>query len=140
MGKKWQFLTGDVNWRDYGGKWYRVVDHSNKVDPKWHAPLNAYHVLEFYNLEEATGDYNKKQGKYLVKVDLIDLGYDAWRDRIPDALKTSGTSTGNLMKMTMQQRELHILEAMTYYSGGDRVYNTIGNNARKVMSAAMARG
>jgi len=140
MAAKWKFLSGDVNWRDYGGMWYRVVDPSNRIDPQWNCPLNAYHLLKFVNLEDAVGDYDKKKGKYLVIVEVIDLGYDAWRDRIPDALRVVGQTIAGIKMLPMVEREKMILEAMEAYSGGDKVFSNIGNNARALMTEAMKRG
>jgi len=144
MDKKWHFLSGDMNWRLYGGQWYRMVDQSKTMDPKWKCPLNAYHVIEFHNLEEEVGKgrYDEEKGKYVAVCDSIDLSYEAWREKIPAALKCGGhfTSLMKLMKMPMIQRELLILEDMVGYSGGDRVYSMYGKNAREVLAEVMARG
>lgn len=144
MDRKWHFLSGDVNWRLYGGKWYRVGEESKTIDPKWKCPLNIYHVIEFYNLEEQLGEgrYDEKQGKYIAVSELYDLSYGAWREKIPGALKSGGhfSSLIALMKMPMMQRELLILEDMSGYSGGDKVFSMTGNNARDVLAEVMARG
>ena len=52
MSNKWEFLTGDCNYKEYGGKWYKEVNN------------RCYHVIELINMHEATGEEN--QPKYAV--------------------------------------------------------------------------
>ena len=55
----WAFLTGDVNYKDYGGKWYRQVGDG------------LYHVIELINMVDAFGD--DVDFTYMVTLQEIDV-------------------------------------------------------------------
>lgn len=55
----WKFLTGDIGFQTFGGKWYRCIKESR------------YHVIELVNMHEATGD--EDQPTYHVNLQEIDL-------------------------------------------------------------------
>jgi len=40
----WKFLTGDINWQQYSGSWYRRLED------------RQYQVIELINLKDAMGD------------------------------------------------------------------------------------
>ena len=116
---RFEFLTGDVNWKDYGGKWYRRTgDHE-------------YYVIEFINWEDATGEPHP-QGKYCVEVSSVDLSSgSAWSRNIPNALRCCGISRPH--------NEVEVLEAVHCYMGGDRDLLSFGNNADRLLADAKRR-
>ena len=56
-----QFFTGDVNWRDYGGTWIRQV------------AARRFHFLQVTNMVEACGRDNDGQPTYAVELSEVDL-------------------------------------------------------------------
>ena len=56
---RFHWLTGDVNYREYGGTWYRRDDDT------------TFTIVEMVNMEDATGDI--KNGKYLAIVSEVDI-------------------------------------------------------------------
>ena len=44
--KKWVFLTGDVNWKQFGAKWFKIDSYDD----------NYCYVIEIINFEDATGE------------------------------------------------------------------------------------
>ena len=58
----WKFLTGDFNWQQYGGSWYRAVGE------------RQYQVIELINLKDAMGeDAEVTYGVSLKYVDLDEI-------------------------------------------------------------------
>jgi hypothetical protein len=58
---KFKFLTGDVNWKDYGGKFI-----SNKLN---NGDWDYYMILNVINMHDATGEEN--QDKYIVELQAV---------------------------------------------------------------------
>lgn len=116
--KKFEFLTGDVDWKDYGGKWFRMLDP------------HVYYVIEFINWEDATGKERHPSGnKYYVQCNVIDLSPGSpWHKQIPNALKSAGWEHEKNID------EVMVLEAVEQYMGGDREYEKLGNNAEKLLA------
>ena len=120
--KNFQFLTGDVNWKDYGGKWFR------EIDP------HEYYIIEFINWENATGEEFNHGNRYYVEGRLIDLSPgSSWHKNIKNALESYGIEKGE------ELTEIMILEAVDGYMGGDRVYEELGNNAEKLLADCKRR-
>lgn len=116
--QRFEFLTGDVNWKDYGGVWYR------RIDP------HIYYLIEFINFPNATGElYNGN--KYVVTGEIIDLNPGTpWYKEIPNATRSYDISDTN---------ELLTLEAVHGYMGGDREFAISGNNAEQLLADAKRR-
>jgi hypothetical protein len=114
--KKYKFLSGDVNWKDYGGKWYRSLgDH-------------IYFVVEFINFEDATGDL-VDGNKYAVIGASLDLTPGGcFADHFNSALDTLGWTMKSI------DNELQLLEALYVYRGGDHEMTLRGNNADKLLA------
>ena len=55
----WKFLTGDFNWQQYGGSWYRAVGE------------RQYQVIELINLKDAMGE--DAEVTYSVSLKYVDL-------------------------------------------------------------------
>jgi hypothetical protein len=118
----YQFLTGDVNWKDYGGIWYR------RIDP------HMYYLIEFINFEDATGELLDGKYKYIVEGKFIDLTPGSpWHKQIPNALRCVGESIDRVTD------ELQLLEAVNGYMGGDKEFELYGNNAEQLVADAKRR-
>lgn len=74
----WVFLTGDVNWEDYGGKWGKK------------GPDGAWYILRFENMLDAVGERDLgDDDKYLCEVRRIDLK-EVPREEIESAIRGCG--------------------------------------------------
>jgi len=116
MDHKFHFLTGDVNWKDYGGVWYRYDG------------VLCYTIIEFHNMQDCCGDVS--DGKYLVTIGTIDLSAISYAE-IARACKTIGITVEEAMK-----DQLMLLEACNAYGFSDRISYQYGNNYKKLMSWA----
>jgi hypothetical protein len=168
--KRFRFLTGDVNWQTYGGKWYRKASEGQ------------YHIIELTNMDECCGRDNEGQPTYCVDLSLIDLteipvdamtsalcscgledrplnlnAWDTWTENdrlmLVECLHSYGTKaplwqdSGNAYAPLLQQAraESHALdndEAMT--AALDRPVNRLGSTAAEFMrgdlDSALLRG
>ena len=143
--KSFRWLSGDVNWVNYGGKWYKRVEVSRFVDRIWKVRLNSYHIIEFINFEDATGELYYGKYPYTIEVSYIDLAFTPWHSQIGSALKCVGEEKyiPNLISgkaEMMFKSDLPILEAVHCYMGGDRVWNDYGKNAYELLESAKAQG
>jgi len=120
--RAFKFLTGDVNWKDYGGTWYRSTgDHT-------------YYTIEFINCEDATGG-QIKNSDYLVIGNSFDLTLDdaSSVSRAESALSVIGES------LKTAKSELELLDAMGAYGGYDEEFQLYGNNANELLAEAKRR-
>jgi hypothetical protein len=119
---RYEFLSGDVNWRTYGGKWYR------RIDP------HMYYVIEFINFLDATNELYDGKYKYVVTGEFVDLTPGSpWHKQIPNALAVVGETPGSVAS------ELQLLEAVHIYMGGDKEFELFGNNADQLLAEAKRR-
>jgi hypothetical protein len=109
----WQFLMGDVNYTDFGGKWVKQIEN------------NIYHIIELINMWDCTGDYN--QDKYNVSLQEINLDLID----IQSALKYCGW--GNDVDIT---DPLIIVESISSYGSYAPMGDYNGNNYRKLLREA----
>ncbi len=105
--KNYQFLTGDINFREYGGKWYRCTGDKE------------YYVIESVNMEDTIGDISN--GKYLFTVYSIDMD-NLTEKEIKDALSCYGWENEKDLN------ELMIMEACVSYGHADIITNEYSNN------------
>lgn len=159
MGKLFRVLSGDRNFVDYGGKWYRKV-----------AP-GQYHILELTNMKEACGA--DADSTYCVDLSEIDLCYVSPKtlrsavdccgdkedpEKLDELVKVEmlhsygssgqlGQWCGNAYKPLMQEaremsRELNDPEA--HEKAMNRTCNRLGSTVRETMvgdfNSAMVRG
>lgn len=161
IGGGFKFLVGDVNWKDYGGKWYKPV-----------AGTTRYHIIEFTNMDEACGRDNDGCPPYVVELSEVDTDNDQLEDAMrccgfddaeyqrdspaaAEALHSYGAksplwesgATGNAFKaLAAAKRESRALmrDASAYESAMDRPVNAIGSTAREYGSgdiqSAILRG
>ena len=141
---KLKFLTGDINWREYGAKWISPRQHNGDW-PYWL-------VVEFINLEDATGELYEGN-KYAVTISAISpeaAGLDNLHkaaeccgvDEIPEDDETKvqllsdygvqaqlGVFDGNNATKLMKQarKECEIIAHFTFGFSMDRYINRIGS-------------
>jgi hypothetical protein len=108
---KFCFLTGDVNYLDYGGKWYR------KVSP------TRFHIIELLNMWDATGDTN--QEKYYVSLCEV----DTTSSQLKVAYECSGVESS-------EASELEKAGALHDYGAVAPLNTWAGSNANKLISQA----
>jgi len=111
MKKAFQFLTGDVNYLDYGGKWYRQVD------------ATRYHVIELINYWEATGE--KDMDKYYVSLSEVDLN----SPQLKEAIKCCGDDENELT-------DLWKVDSLASYGAKAPLGTWSGSNANKLIASA----
>jgi hypothetical protein len=111
------FLSGDVNFRDYGGKWIK-------------ADGSDYYIIEL--LAQTEYGWDPEDGKYLVILTAIDVA-NASPDIVRRALDTAGWASD------IPIDEFMIAEALSEYGAGDIIWNTFTNNYREALTAATRR-
>lgn len=145
MSDRYYFLTGDVNWREYGAKWIKRCPYYGGTE---------YYVLELINWEDAQGepvqlrgnsyDYPNMYGgphhnipagsyKYSVQVTHFDT---SWYDKaeLERALESSGWD--GISALSPYRRKTALVEAYTSYGLGDTIDIRYGNNAYKLLQYA----
>jgi hypothetical protein len=162
--KNFKFLTGDVNWKDYGGKWYRE------------ALPGIYHVIELTDMPDACGwDATCTYDVMLKVVDLHEVNgkmiedafrsYGIDREALADAHSDSpewwqvrdqlvlveamcghglyapmGSWDGNAYKPLLaaaRQRSHELEDEDTYEEAMERPVNRIGSTAFECMRGDM---
>lgn len=115
---RFKFLSGDVNWMDYGGKW--ISQKLNNGD------FDYFLVLELLNMDDACGRDNEGQPKYHVCVAAVSP-HEAGEPNVEKALEGYGDfDVDDVMKV----------EALHTYGISAPVYQKAGNNALKLMKEA----
>jgi hypothetical protein len=104
------FLTGDMNWLDYGGKWYRKVADTR------------YHVIDLTNMWEATGD--KSAPQYNVSLFEVDITSPLLK------MAMSGYDED------LQDNELVKVDALATYGAGAPLWTSYGGNSKKLLAEA----
>jgi hypothetical protein len=113
--KSWNFLTGDLNWSEWDGSWYKTTDN------------DTYQVISLTNLHHAM-DHNHPN-KYLIEVHELTLS-EIDELIIENALHYS--SLTNEPEITNEMK----VEALIAY-GGYSTWNSEGNNHSKLFKNAM---
>lgn len=110
---RFHWLTGDVNYREYGGTWYRRDDDT------------TFTIVEMVNMEDATGDI--KNGKYLAIVSEVDISNPI---RNAEALKSWGISVQEAME------DITLLVSAHVCYGSTQIWHNYGNNFYKLLREA----
>jgi hypothetical protein len=108
-----RFLTGDVDYLAYGGKWYRKVASTR------------YHVIELTNMWDATGDRSGAQ--YNVSLSEVDIT----SPQLKDAIRSCGTDDEDL-----QDNELVKVDALASYGAKAPLGDWNSGNSRKLLIEA----
>jgi len=109
----WEFLTGDIDYTCYGGKWYKQIDDV------------VYHVIELINWHDATGDTD--QPTYNVELQEIDLS-------IAD-IESALNCCGWINDETELNHAL-VVDSVSSYGQYAPMGNWNGNNYRKLLRQA----
>ena len=118
--KKWVFLTGDVNWRQYGAKWFKIDNYDD----------DYCYVIEIINFEDATGEKIKVDDKEYTYVGMLYTVLLDNESAIKSALECYGITLDELNGLTKKQRVKRIAEAITSYGYPiDRECELYSNNA-----------
>lgn len=123
--QNFRLLTGDVNWRDHGGKFYR------RIEPQLYEVIEWARWSELVGEEDAPATYNAQRS-------IVGWGthYDA---PIAEALRSYGFEEDNegiwsggdlVAKRGALTFELVILEALHSYGAKDVEADLSSNNAR----------
>ena len=122
--KKWVFLTGDVNWRQYGAKWFKIDNYDD----------DYCYVIEIINFEDATGEKFKVDDKEYTYVGVLYTVLLNNENAIKSALETYGKTLEDLNELTKVRRIQCIADAISSYGYPmDRECEMFSNNADKLL-------
>lgn len=119
MKPRFTFLTGDVNWLQYGGKWV-----SQKLS---NGEFDYWLVLELVNMHDATGD--EDQEKYNVALYAVSPD-QAGAENLKRAFDCCGIPEEQMNEPLVQ------VEALTSYGVHALLWQSNGNNAHKLLREA----
>jgi hypothetical protein len=123
--EKWVFLTGDVNWRQYGAKWFKIDNYND----------DYCYVIEIINFEDATGEKIKIDG---VEYRYAGMLYTVLLDNqsaIKSALETYGETISDIVGLSRVKRVQHIAEVLSSYGYPvDQEYIGYSNNADTLLA------
>jgi hypothetical protein len=119
---KFTFLTGDVNWKQYGGKF--ISPRQNNGD--W----NYYLIISVTNMWDATGD--EEQDKYDVEIQAVSP--EAAKDKLDSAFSSAGFSDEQLKQY--QNDPIVQAEVLSEHGIYARLWGASGNNINELMKQA----
>lgn len=119
MNTKYKFLSGDVNWKQYGGK--LISKKLNNGD--W----DYYLVMEIINMHDATGD--EDQPRYNVSIQAVSP--TAAAEKLDAALGCCGIETD-----IESCSDKILVEALSEYGVFAQLWNRSGNNLASLMKEA----
>lgn len=120
-----RFLTGDVNWRQYGGKWIGKRQNNGEFD--------YWLVIEFINWEEATGERNGHH-RYWVGLSAVSP-QEAGPVHLGQAL-AGWSQEGDSPEQEALLPDVVKVEALSDYGVSALLWQETGNNARKLLTQA----
>lgn len=118
---KTRWLTGDVNWRQYGGRWVTKKLSNGEFD--------YWLVIDFINYEDATGE-KARAGKYIIEVRAVSIT-EAGIDNLAQALQCCGFALEDV-----KDSEICMVEALDSYGVHALMQTFQGNNAYKLLKEA----
>jgi hypothetical protein len=122
MKPRFTFLTGDVNWIDYGGKWI-----SQKLT---NGEFDYWLVLELINMNDACGRDNEGQPKYTVELCAVSPTQAA--GELDKALESDGMDRTN----ENASNPVFQVECLHSYGVSAHLWSGNGNNAHKLIREA----
>jgi hypothetical protein len=123
--QKWVFLTGDVNWKQYGAKWFKIDSYDD----------DYCYVIEIINFEDATGNKIKVDDKEYTYVGLLYTVLLDNESAIKSALSSFGITLDDLNGLTKKQKVKRIAEAISSYGYPmDRNEELYSNNADTLLA------
>lgn len=121
---KFRFLTGDMNWQKYGGKFI-----SRKLN---NGEFNYWLVMDVINWEEATGE---KLGGATYNVSLYSVSpSEAGQDHLDSAFRCCGLDGEE--QAELRSNPLVQVECLTSYGTHAQIWTSNGSNLRKLMHEA----
>jgi hypothetical protein len=119
---KFKWLSGDINWIDFGGKWI-----SNKLN---NGEFDYWMVLELSNMYNSCGKQEAERigGKYLVSLDAVSPSQVG-----EEALKKGLSSWGMEDKPLSEIDDEMKVEILCSYGTAARLWYNIGSNANKLL-------
>lgn len=122
---RFRFLTGDVNWLDYGGKW--ISQRFNNGEFDW------WFVLSLENVEDIVGEREAKEVGAKYWVNLSVYAPDEYKDKA--SILDSCGITEPWESLSAEQK----IEMISSVDSGAHVFNVQGNNYKKLFAAARAK-
>jgi hypothetical protein len=124
---RFSFLTGDVNYTTYGGKWISPRQSNGEFD--------YYFVIELLNWRETVGEREPPPETYNVSLSVVSP--QQAEKEIPHALECCGITEEMLATATDNgQRDTALVEALHSYGVYTPVWSKDGNNWRALMREA----
>ena len=124
---RFSFLTGDVDYTTYGGKWISTRQSNGEFD--------YYFVIELLNWRETVGEREAPPETYNVSLSAVSP-HEA-QDKIGAALDCCGITEAMLRTATENgYRDSVLVEALYNYGTHTPVWNKDGNNWRALMREA----
>jgi len=115
---RFKFLTGDVNFTTYGGKWISNAQSNSE--------FTYYFVIELMNWKEAVGEREAPAETYHISLDVVSPE-QAGEENMRSALQDYPD-----IKITPEIQ----VEALHQYAGGVPVFSANGNNWKDLMKQA----
>jgi hypothetical protein len=123
MKVKFKFLTGDLNWLQYGAKW--VSQKLNNGD------FDYFLVIDFRNMDEDMGRHNRGHPKYWAGLSAVSP-QQAGEKNIQAAFDCRGITKVKMFDVS----ELNQVDCLHDYSGFVGLWNGKCNNARALLRQA----
>jgi hypothetical protein len=130
-GMRFTFLTGDMNWKQYGGKFVSAKQNNGEFD--------YWLVMEVINWDDATGE--TRDGLYNVSLYSVSPS-EAGKDNLEKAFRCSMPQSEDAK---IRSNPLVQVECLCDYGIKAQLWSENGNNLRKLMrqcreQAAIASG
>jgi len=126
---KFKFLTGDINWQDYGGKF--ISKKLNNGD--W----NYWLVIEVINWQDAVGEREAKEvdAKYNVCLSAVSP-QAAGEENLHRAFKCHGMEGESEHEVELRKDPIVQVECLHGYGVSAPLWQADGNNLSKLMKEA----
>lgn len=121
---KYRFLTGDINWQTYGGKFI-----SRKLN---NTEFDYWLVMEVINLKEACGD----DSEYTYHIQVCAIAPTELPEKELNSAWESMGMDGNLQDAIKQYGNKFLIEMISGYMGGALIWQCSGNNLKKLIAEA----
>lgn len=121
---RFTFLTGDVNWQEYGGKFISAKQNNGEFD--------YWYVMDILNWEDAVGEREAKEVGSTYCVSLYSVSpSEAGAESLKSAFDCCGMDSEELRSNPLVQ-----VEALVTYGVYAQLWSENGNNLAKLMKQA----
>lgn len=122
---EFEFLVGDVNWEDYGGKW---------ISPKLNnGDFDYWLVLEFINWLDATGELYDDH-EFLVELSAVSP--EEAGDKLDDAYSCNGFDDDFLAGFNGDALDRINIEALSSYGVVSHLWSESGDDSEALLKKA----